>query len=149
MKRNSRLSSVLHLLLHIDEAAPRVLTSEQLAGFINTNPVVVRRTIVGLREAGIVVSERGPGGGWRLGRAPGEISIADVCAALGESLLPFSTEPESPGCAVEEAVMAALEDFRREAELLLAARLSKVTLADMVAGFRRRRAGKGVTVHAV
>ncbi|TIP33665.1 MAG: Rrf2 family transcriptional regulator, partial [Mesorhizobium sp.] len=49
MKRNSRLSSTLHLLVHMAEAPDRVRTSEELAGFIHTNPVVVRRTIAGLR----------------------------------------------------------------------------------------------------
>lgn len=138
MKRNSRLSAVLHLLLHMGEAGPRALTSEQLASFIRTNPVVVRRIIAGLRDAGIVASERGPGGGWRLGRPLNEISLAEISATLGENLVPFSLEPESPGCLVEEAVLTALADFRREAEQLLMAKLAKITLADLAAGFSHR-----------
>ncbi len=149
MKRNSRLSSTLHILVHMADAPDRALTSEQLAGFIHTNPVVVRRTIAGLREAGIVVSSRGPGGGWRLGRAPGAISLADISTALGETLLPFSTEPESPGCLVEQAVIAVLDDFRAEAERLLAQKLAGITLADLAADFRRRYALIGVSTHAV
>ena len=62
MKRNSRLSSTLHILVHMAEVPDRALTSEELAGFIHTNPVVVRRTIAGLREAGIVTSGRGHAG---------------------------------------------------------------------------------------
>jgi Rrf2 family protein len=149
MKRNSKLSSALHILTHMAEADDRTLTSEQLASFIHTNPVVVRRTIAGLREAGIVSSTRGHGGGWQLARLPQEISLAEVSAALGESLLPFSTEPESPGCLVEQAVIAALEDFRTEAERLLAEKLGRVTLADLAADFRRRYDEIGVTSHAV
>lgn len=148
MKRNSRLSAVLHLLLHMGEAAPRALTSEQLASFIHTNPVVVRRIIAGLREAGIVASERGHGGGWRLGRPLAEITLAEICATLGESLMSFSTEPESPGCLVEEAVLAALDDFRREAEQLLTAKLAKITLADLAANFSCRPT-TGTHIHAV
>lgn len=125
------------------------MTSEQLATFIHTNPVVVRRTIAGLRDAGIVTSSRGHGGGWQLGRAPEEISLAEISAALGETLLPFSTEPESPGCLVEQAVIAALDDFRVEAERLLAERLSRITLADLAADFHRRYELIGVTSHAV
>ncbi|TIN81526.1 MAG: Rrf2 family transcriptional regulator, partial [Mesorhizobium sp.] len=59
MKRNSRLSSTLHILVHMAEKPEQALTSEQLATFIHTNPVVVRRTIAGLRDAGIVTSSRG------------------------------------------------------------------------------------------
>lgn len=149
MKRNSRLSSTLHILVHMTETQEHALTSEQLATFIHTNPVVVRRTIAGLREAGIVTSSRGHGGGWQLGRAPEKISLAEISAALGETLLPFGTEPESPGCLVEQAVMAALDDFRVEAERLLAEKLSRITLADLAADFRRRYELIGVTSHAV
>jgi Rrf2 family protein len=149
MKRNSRFSSALHMLVHMAEAGGRALTSEELSSFIHTNPVVVRRSIAGLREAGIVASSRGHGGGWQLGRAPGEISLAEISAALGETLLPFSTEPESPGCLVEQAVIAALEDFRTEAERLLAEKLGRITLADLAADFRRRYDEIGVTSHAV
>lgn len=148
MKRNSRLSAVLHLLLHMGEAAPRALTSEQLAAFIHTNPVVVRRIIAGLREAGIVASERGPGGGWRLGRPLGEITLAEISKTLGESLVPISLEPESPGCLVEEAVLSALTDFRREAEQLLLAKLAKITLADLAPNFSRHPK-TGTHIHAV
>lgn len=149
MKRNSRLSSTLHILVHMTETQEHALTSEQLATFIHTNPVVVRRTIAGLREAGIVTSSRGHGGGWQLGRAPEKISLAEISAALGETLLPFGTEPESPGCLVEQAVMAALDNFRVEAERLLAEKLSRITLADLAADFRRRYELIGVTSHAV
>lgn len=148
MKRNSRLSAVLHLLLHMGEAGERALTSEQLAAFIHTNPVVVRRIIAGLRETGIVVSERGPGGGWRLGRPLGEITLAEISTTLGESLVPIGLEPESPGCLVEEAVLAALTDFRREAEQLLLARLAGITLADLAPNFSRH-SKTGTHIHAV
>ena len=149
MKRNSRLSSTLHILVHMAEKPERALTSEQLANFIHTNPVVVRRTIAGLRDAGIVTSSRGHGGGWLLGRAPENISLAEISTALGETLLPFSTEPESPGCLVEQAVIAVLDDFRIEAEKLLAQKLSRITLADLTADFRRRYDLIGVSSHAV
>lgn len=37
-----------------------------------------------LRRAGLVASERGRTGGYRLGRAPGDISVAEVMAAVEE-----------------------------------------------------------------
>jgi len=149
MKRNGRLSSTLHILVHMAEKPERALTSEQLAAFIHTNPVVVRRTIAGLREAGIVTASRGHGGGLLLGRAPDKISLAEISTALGETLLPFSTEPESPECLVEQAVIAVLDEFRIEAERLLTEKLSHITLADLTADFRRRCDLIGVSSHAV
>ena len=49
MKRDSRLSWVLHALLHMSQA-DRSITSDQLAGWMDTNPVVVRRTMGLLRD---------------------------------------------------------------------------------------------------
>ena len=48
MKRDSRLSSMLHLLIHMAQAG-QPLTSEALARMLKTNPVLVRRTLAGLR----------------------------------------------------------------------------------------------------
>ena len=42
------------------------MTSEYIAGSVNTNPVVIRRLLGSLRGAGIVESRTGVGGGWSL-----------------------------------------------------------------------------------
>ena len=63
MKRDSRLSGVLHVLLHMAEH-DGPLTSDILAKAMDTNPVVIRRILGGLREQGYVRSEKGHGGGW-------------------------------------------------------------------------------------
>lgn len=143
MKRNSRLSAALHALVHMAERNGRPMTSEQLAACLHTNPVVVRRVIAGLRDAGIVATTKGHGGGLMLGRPAEEISIADVSAALGESLVTIGTEAGSPGCLVERSVTARLESARQEAERLLAARLRTTTLADLAADV-----GPAVAPHA-
>ena len=67
MKRDSRLSGVLHALLHM-AAQDRPMTSAELALCMSTNAAVVRRTMAGLREAGYVRSAKGHGGGWEIAR---------------------------------------------------------------------------------
>jgi Rrf2 family iron-sulfur cluster assembly transcriptional regulator len=39
-----------------------------------------------LRRAGLVSGVRGPGGGYRLARGPGEIAVADIIAAVNEPI---------------------------------------------------------------
>lgn len=59
---------MLYALLHLDRMqAPA--TSELIAQMLGTNALVVRRTMGGLRRAGIVFSVKGHGGGWSLARA--------------------------------------------------------------------------------
>jgi Rrf2 family protein len=133
MKRNTRLSAALHALLHLANQ-PDPITSETISVWLQTNPVVVRRTMAGLREAGLVVSEKGHGGGWRLACDPAKVTLRDVYAALGEPAL-FLLESDEPtsGCLVEAAISNVLSDVYREAQAMMVARLDNVTLAELSA----------------
>lgn len=131
MKRNGRLSVALHMLLHMAERPDEPATSERLAAWADTNPVVIRRTFAGLREAGIVASAKGHGGGWKLARPTDQISLGQIQAALNERLLGHALVEDTPGCLVERAVNAALDEAMREAERLLHEKLSRLSLADL------------------
>jgi len=133
MKPNSRLSVALHVLLHMAQRRDP-MTSEEMAACAGTNPVVIRRTFAGLREAGIVASTKGHGGGWRLGRALSDVSLAQVQDALGEPVIVLAKSEDMPGCAIEKAVNAALDEAVAEARALLARKLAAVSLADLFAG---------------
>lgn len=52
---------MLHVLVHMAEADGPV-TSEGLAMMIGANPVVVRRTMAGLHDPGLVATGKGHGG---------------------------------------------------------------------------------------
>jgi DNA-binding IscR family transcriptional regulator len=138
MKSNSRLSDVLHVLLHMAEGDGSA-TSEALATAMNTNPVVLRRLMAGLRDAGFVVSEKGHGGGWVLSCALDRITLGDVYQALGApKLVSLGFREDNPSCLVAQAVNEALADAAREAEALLLKRLGTVTLATLSADFHDR-----------
>ncbi|NBW10653.1 MAG: transcriptional regulator [Caulobacteraceae bacterium] len=144
MKRDDRLSNTLHALLHMADhqaATGAPMTSERLAACLGTNPVVVRRTMAGLRDMGLVTSGRGHGGGWRLARDLKEVTLLKVAEALGETtLLATPKLVDHDGCLVEAAVTDALAGAHAAANALLVARLGEVTLADLADDFRRRMA---------
>lgn len=145
MKRDSKLSAILHVLLHMAEM-DEPATSESLAQAMHTNPVVVRRLMAGLRQAGFVSSAKGHGGGWVLSCPLSKVTLADIHAAVGApALLAFGNRTESPGCIVEQAVNTALDSACREAEALLLARLGRITLADLSKDFHRRMHEGGFT----
>ena len=140
MKRDSRLSSVLHALLHMAEH-DGTMTSDQLADCLGTNPVVVRRTMGLLRDAGIVTSGRGHAGGWRIAIDLAAVTLRQLHEALGEpAVFAIGNRNDQPECLVEQSVNAALEDAFAEAEALLLRRLQDVTLAQLAADFKRRYA---------
>lgn len=143
MKRDSRLSGILHVLLHMAECG-EPSTSEELARAMGTNPVVVRRVLAGLRKRGLVRSEKGHGGGWTLSCDLSKVTLRDIHAALGHpALLAMGHRTEAPGCLVEQAVNAALGQAFQEAEALLLSRLGDVTLAALSADFHRRLQARG------
>ncbi|MFT0861177.1 RrF2 family transcriptional regulator [Ancylobacter sp. G4_0304] len=140
MKKDSRLSSVLHALLHMAEREGPV-TSEELGGCMHTNPVVVRRTMGLLRDAGLVVSARGSGGGWQIVADLEQVTLRQLHETLGEpAIFAIGNRNEMPQCLVEQSVNAALDDAFAEAEALLLERFSRITLAELAAEFQRRHA---------
>jgi DNA-binding IscR family transcriptional regulator len=152
MRRDSRLSVALHVLVHMDELGG-VVSSEALGPMLDMNPVVLRRTMAGLRDAGIVRSEKGHGGGWSLTRKLSAVTLADVYLALGtQALFGIGHRVESPGCLVEQAVNRALGKALDEAEALLMTRLHGISLAELAADVRGKgwphRAKKGTQSHA-
>ncbi|ANG97466.1 MULTISPECIES: Rrf2 family transcriptional regulator [Brucella] len=145
MKKDSKLSGVLHVLLHMAEYKKPV-TSEVLAKAMGTNPVVVRRVMSGLREQGYVRSEKGHGGGWEIACDLSKVTLHDIYNAIGKpSLLAMSNRTEMPGCLVEQAVNASLNKAFSDAEELLLKRFGEVTLAMLSADFHQRAIERGAT----
>lgn len=133
MKRDTRLSFALHALLHLAQRPGVSMTSGEMAECSGTHPVVVRQTFAGLREAGIVSSRKGRGGGWRLARPATEITLEQVQRALHERVLDVSTEDaaDQDGCLVQRVVHGALDDAVAEANRVLDRHLASITLADL------------------
>lgn len=142
MKRDGRLSGVLHVLLHMAQRDGPA-TSEQLALAMRTNPVVVRRVMAGLREKGLVASAKGHGGGWTIACDFETVTLRDIYDALDQpGIFAIGNRNEHPDCLVERAVNKALDGALQEAERLLLQRFGQVTLAMLSADF-----GAGLVAH--
>ncbi len=110
----------------------RSLTSAEIADSLASNPVLVRRILGGLRDAGLVWSTEGRGGGWSLARAAREISLYDAYAAVEEGpILSRHAHPASDACEVGRHMQALLEAEFREAEQAMEQRLGRTTIADL------------------
>ncbi len=131
MKRNSRLSLALHTLGHMAVDPARMRTSADIAAHAGTNPVVVRRVLGKLREAGLLASEKGHAGGWRLALPPSKITLADVYLALDERLIAAGDAEEAPRCSVEYALQRKVASVMEDVERSLIERLSGTTIAEM------------------
>ncbi|RBO90945.1 Rrf2 family transcriptional regulator [Pseudochrobactrum asaccharolyticum] len=146
MKKDSRLSGILHVLLHMAEIGEPI-TSEVMAQMMRTNPVVIRRIMAGLRDAGFVRSEKGHGGGWIIEADFECITLRDVYAALGSpGLFAIGNRNDAPSCLVEQTVNAVLETAFHDAEELLLLHFGTVTLAQLSRNFHARLLANGISL---
>lgn len=138
---NTRYAVAIHVLTLLAYAGPEALTSEYIAGSVNTNPVVIRRILAGLREAGLVRSQGGPGGGWQLLRAPEAVSLLDVLRAVDtDAAFPLHATPPNPACPVGRSIQALLTDHFRTAQAALERELGRVSLRDLLEGVKAQPA---------
>lgn len=148
MPRDSRMSRMLHTLIHMDRHFKRA-TSETIAKMLCTNPVVVRRMMSGLRDKGYVTSEKGHGGGWELTRNLQDITLLDVYEAIGNPpLFSIGSHADHPDCLVEQAVDACMDATLREAETLLLQRFSTISVAYIAKDFDDKLVHRQTSTHS-
>src|SRR5690348_6176169 len=136
MAANSRLTIAVHALAWLALAQRQgrdVLTSDQVAASINTNPVIIRRSLGDLRRAGLVVVRHGAGAGWSLARPPEEISLVEVYDAVEREPLfgMHRTEPNLE-CPVGKGIRSALGPVYGGAEQALRRELGRTSIADVL-----------------
>ncbi|WHI46879.1 Rrf2 family transcriptional regulator [Microbulbifer sp. JMSA004] len=131
MRKDSRLSRALHVLIHLN-MTDKPVTSDKMAAMLLTNPVVARRTMALLRDQGYVRSSKGHNGGWSLAKPLNEITLLDIHKALGDSsVFTIGLTDEHTNCIIEHAVNAALKDAMDEAESILLAQFGEITLDQL------------------
>jgi Rrf2 family protein len=136
MAANSRLTIAVHALAWMALARRQgreVLTSDQVAASVNTNPVIIRRCLGDLRRAGLVYVRHGVGAGWSLARAPEEITLLEVHDAVGQEP-PFGLHHTEPNleCPVGLGIRPALSQVYGQVEKAMRRELAAVSVADVL-----------------
>ncbi len=114
------------------EPAGTALTGEELAARESLPAKFLESIMADVRRASLVISRRGPGGGYRLARPPAEISVADVMRALDgpladvRGLRPESVSYAGPAAHLPEVWVAARASLRSV--------LDHVSIEDVVTG---------------
>ncbi|MER0041471.1 Rrf2 family transcriptional regulator [Pseudomonas sp. MGal98] len=131
-----RLPRMLHVLVHM-HLLGGTETSETIAKMLNTNPVVVRRTMAALRQKGIVTSMGGRSGGWRLAKPASALTVEEVYDALqAGSAFSIGLSDNHGACPVACSVNQFLDKAMVNAEEALREAFRGATIADLAAAFR-------------
>ena len=136
MAANSRLTVGVHALAWMALAQRQgreVLTSDQVAASVNTNPVIIRRCLGDLRRAGLVRVRHGAGAGWSLARPAGQITLLEVHDAVVQES-PFGLHHAEPnlGCPVGRGIRPALSRVYGGIDQALRRELAAVSVADVL-----------------
>jgi len=130
---NTRYTVAIHVLTLLAHCAPESVTSEFIAGSVNTHPVVIRRILGSLRSAGLVRSQGGPGGGWQLLQDPQRITLREVLRAVGgEALFPLHGSQPNPACPVGRNIQVLLAIRFGQAREAMERVLERSTIAQLV-----------------
>ena len=130
MRVSAKVDYALRAMTELAEAAPSLMTAEQLATAQKIPPKFLENILAQLRNGGLVASQRGAEGGYRLAKPAEEISIADVIRELEG---PIATVR---GARPDELEYAGAASGLREIWLELRAQmrgvLEQTTLADLI-----------------
>jgi Rrf2 family protein len=133
MSTNSRFAVAVHVLSLMAWSGEEPLKSEQVAESVNTNPVVIRRMLKELAEAGLVVSQTGSLGGSRLASDPAKTTLLDVYQALEcRGVFSLHRQPPSRDCPVGVNIETVLGDVLLEVDSAVERVLQNITIDDVV-----------------
>lgn len=124
----------LAYLAHKDAFSPaQAASSAVLAASVPTNPVVVRRVTAMLAKAGLIATRPGANGGSWLLRRPEDIRLDEVLRAVDGCAHLGSPPSGARGCPVGEHIPRQVAKALKAADHAAAARLSRITVADLLA----------------
>ncbi len=121
------------------------VSSRWIARSVNSHPVMIRRVLARLEDAGIVRARKGARGGYRLRRSGGRVTLWQVYAAMRDDG-PFGmhSSPPNPRCPVGRSIQQQLRQVYARTEVSMRGVLGRATLRSL----RRQLAGPEPAVHA-
>ncbi|MCD1118510.1 Rrf2 family transcriptional regulator [Chryseobacterium turcicum] len=133
---NTRFATAIHIMTLLSKFPQEWMTSDWLAGSINVNPVIVRKEIGVLKEAGLIMSRKGKVGGSQLAKNASEISISEIYAAVKNSdVLGKKNQNPNPACPVGKDINAQLGQLFIETDLLVSKFLGDKSLKEFTEQF--------------
>lgn len=140
MVTSSRFAVAVHILTLLAQGRGEPVTSEYIAGSVNTNPSLIRRLLLALQKAGLTTSQLGTGGGALLARPADGITLLDVYRAVEEGeVFGMHREQPNPECPVGRNIQGELQTRFDAATRQMEGELARTTIAQMLAGVTGRR----------
>ena len=134
MQISSRFTIALHIFTCVEVFKDEYrITSDFLAGSINTNPVIIRKILTKLKSAGLITVTRGTGG-IELTKPLKEITFYDIYVAIepleDDELFNFHKNP-NPKCPVGKNIHTLLDSKLENIQKSMENEMKKYTLENL------------------
>lgn len=134
MQVSSRFTIAIHIFSCIDTFGEEdKITSEFLASSIQVNPVIIRKLLGQLKDAGLITVQRGSGGA-SLAKPAGQITMLDVFNAVESldhgKLFHFHENP-NPDCPVGRSIHPVLDGRLEQIQSAMEHEMRSITLKDI------------------
>lgn len=122
----------VHALVFLNHKE-KVLSSEELANNICTNPARVRKVMARLKTAGLVETKEGYVGGYRFSRDASSVNLTQIADAIDIRFVStnwHSGDHDKP-CLVASGMAGIMDGILEDLDDCCRQRLSSITIADI------------------
>jgi Rrf2 family protein len=131
---NVNFATAIHILTML-AITNENLSSSYIAGSININPVMVRKSLSILVANGLVETKEGKGGGASLAKSANKILLSDIYQAVNDAHLLGRLNNPNAECNTGKQINKHLTNLFDQADQALIGKLSTLTLADFAKKF--------------
>ena len=142
MKFSYKLSDAIHLLSYLNIYHDTNLSSKAIAASINSNPSVVRQLMSDLRKANLIETHKGAAKP-TLVKDPKDISLLEIYQAINMDHRLIHVDPDTNSkCIVGGNIQNTLNGFYNDIESAAFAKMSQISLQDVISDILKRQAQK-------
>ena len=144
---NGLFCVAVHALIYLDKRGC-MLSSEELAANICTNPARVRKVMARRKKAGLVATKTGNDGGYHLLCDPGEVTLDQVADALDVRFVEPAWHSGSGVdcvCLVASGMAGVMDGLFDDLDRRCRERLTQLTLSDLEKQLEQAAEGKEMT----
>lgn len=133
---NGRFQIAVHIMTLLTVSDGEQLSSDYIAGSINTNAALIRKELSNLRKHQLVSSKEGKAGGYTLAKPAQQITMAQIYLAVKQdSILGEARNAPNPACLIGKQINKHMATLNQDIDSLIENKLSKQTLAEFTQQF--------------
>lgn len=139
MTGSTRFAMAVHLLTvlgYLERKGVELVPSSKIAVSVNTHAVVIRNLIRVLKDAGLVESKEGKGGGLKLSKNPAKITLREIFEAVeNDGIIAERDKPVFSPCPISRGMKSVFHSIANDVDAAVAGVLRDKTLKTIIDQF--------------